>query len=370
MKLRGYELFKLSNMPGILESPQNTLGKRKRPTLTKGVAARSHEGLRTSTTDAEAEAAHSELEKSSESGSSAERVEDDDEDDERQREAFRRAFEKRFAPLPGTARIVRDTTDTKSSGKDRLSISMSQAVDAEDSDDWSGFRSGSDEEEEDEADDPSPIQIINYATTSAEDDAHDEFTEREAKRAFMSSRPPSAGRNSTARSKGNDDDEDAQTAQDHLKKDLELSRLIQESHLLSKNSAAAQQPAKQDYQGRLKTTESRLAALGAKDTVLKQRNVPNTIRYGIKNKEREREQKRRKEAQENGIVLEKAQAKKRGNTMEKKRERSVGNPGVGKFKGGTLTLGKRDLSKLTTPKSALMKGRKGRKGGAQPLPRF
>lgn len=59
------------------------------------------------------------------------------------------------------------------------------------------------------------------------------------------------------------------------------------------------------------------------------------------------EEKRRSEARENGIVLEKEVRKPRAVGKAKARERGVGGPAVGKFRGGTLTLSKRDVTAIT-----------------------
>ena len=65
-------------------------------------------------------------------------------------------------------------------------------------------------------------------------------------------------------------------------------------------------------------------------------------RKGIVAKKTEKEETRRKEARENGIILEKAKMKK---SIEGKRDRGVGAPGVGKFSGGTLNLSKKVLKR-------------------------
>jgi len=67
-------------------------------------------------------------------------------------------------------------------------------------------------------------------------------------------------------------------------------------------------------------------------------------RKGIVAKGKEREGKRRAEAKENGIVLERE--KKDRKPVMGKRERGIGGPSVGKFKGGTLTLSKKDVASI------------------------
>ena len=70
-------------------------------------------------------------------------------------------------------------------------------------------------------------------------------------------------------------------------------------------------------------------------------------RKGIIAKAQQREGKRRKEAQESGVILEKAVKAKKGNG--EKRERGIGAPGVGSFRGGTLRLSKRDVASIQGP---------------------
>jgi hypothetical protein len=79
-------------------------------------------------------------------------------------------------------------------------------------------------------------------------------------------------------------------------------------------------------------------------------------RKGIITKNSEKEDRRRREARENGIILEKAKVKK---TSEGMRDRGVGAPGVGKFSGGTLKLSKKDISDIEGPQRGIA-GRGGR----------
>ena len=62
-------------------------------------------------------------------------------------------------------------------------------------------------------------------------------------------------------------------------------------------------------------------------------------------KANDKEDFRRKEARENGIILEKSKRPKKTAT-ENRRERGVGGPSVGKYKGGTLTLSKHDVGRI------------------------
>jgi hypothetical protein len=75
------------------------------------------------------------------------------------------------------------------------------------------------------------------------------------------------------------------------------------------------------------------------------------IRKGIDEKKRGKEEKRRKDAKEAGVVLER---EVRGKRKEGRRERGVGGPGVGRMRGGMLVLSKRDIVEV--------QGRKGGRG--------
>lgn len=86
--------------------------------------------------------------------------------------------------------------------------------------------------------------------------------------------------------------------------------------------------------------------------------MPLSHRKGISSKASEREQRRRREATENGVVLEKAKATI---ASAKRRERSVGGPTVGKFKGGTLKLSSRDVKSIEGPKWSGSGRRRGRR---------
>ena len=127
---------------------------------------------------------------------------------------------------------------------------------------------------------------------------------------------------------------------DDLKNDLALQRLLKESHLLESASELAP-----TGKNRLKALDLRMQGLGAKSSLYQQK-MPSSHRRGINAKAEYREEKRRREAKENGIVLEKPAPKK---AAAGRRERGVGGPSVGKFAGGTLNLSKRDISAIQGP---------------------
>ena len=70
-------------------------------------------------------------------------------------------------------------------------------------------------------------------------------------------------------------------------------------------------------------------------------------RRGILAKAATRETGRRTEARENGIILEKATGRSR--SKEVRRERAVDAPAVGKFRGGTLSISKKDVFDIQGP---------------------
>ncbi len=142
----------------------------------------------------------------------------------------------------------------------------------------------------------------------------------------------------------------------NLQHDLALQRLLKESHLLDPNSSTRSN-INVEGRGRLKALDLRLKDLGAKAPVSTQEKMPLAHRKGITAKVVGREGKRRQEAAESGIVLEKA---KFATKFSKPREKAIAGPMVGKFKGGTLSLGKQDLRTIQGPKQ---RGRGGRRGG-------
>ena len=129
----------------------------------------------------------------------------------------------------------------------------------------------------------------------------------------------------------------------NLKKDLALHRLLKESHLLDRDSFLSH-----TGRNRHKVLDLRLRDMGAKASIFSQQKMPMAQRKGIMAKAAEREENRRRDARENGIILEKASQTKR--RVDAKRERGIGAPAVGKFHGGTLRLSKKDIAEIQGPK--------------------
>lgn len=131
-----------------------------------------------------------------------------------------------------------------------------------------------------------------------------------------------------------DEDEDSAI---NLKNDLALQRLLSESHILSKDQPGGLKPT-----GKLrhKALDLRFQALGSKDSIFAQKGTPMKIKTGINRKRAEREMKRRSDAKEGNIILEKQVKEKKA---VRKRERGVGGPAVGNFKRGLLKLSREDV---------------------------
>ncbi|KAK2630237.1 hypothetical protein QTJ16_001057 [Diplocarpon rosae] len=233
-------------------------------------------------------------------------------------EIFRLHFEAQFQPLP----IIHKANTTEKVCQDR----------SEEESDWDGIS----EAEE------NGVQVIEHT------DAQTRMAtmSKEELKSFMSSKvPKNMPSVSSIRDQAGSkiDDEDASEAA-NLKKDLALQRLLTESHLLDSSSNPTL-----SGNNRHKATDLRLQALGSKTSILKQEKMPMSQRKGIISKQAEKEAKRRQEARENGIVLEKAQIGTQKSTA-RKRDRGIGAPGVGRFSGGTLTLSKKDIYEIEGPK--------------------
>lgn len=172
---------------------------------------------------------------------------------------------------------------------------------------------------------------------------------------FQSGKVPSFSLDTTKTTAAKDKDEGAEeeTDAENLKNDLALQRLLKESHLLESASELAP-----TGKNRHKALDLRMQSLGSKAS-LYQQNMPSSIRRGIKSKATQKEDKRRREARENGIILERPSPKSKSNSGP--RMRGVGGPSVGKFTGGTLNLSKRDVAALQGPSRPAKGKSKGRR---------
>ncbi|KAI9687572.1 MAG: hypothetical protein M1822_002182 [Bathelium mastoideum] len=235
---------------------------------------------------------------------------------------FQRAFEARFKPLensqPRTQRVTpADLNHEQQEGES----------------DWEGISS---------EDGTQPVQVIEYSGPTGGGE-EDKLSKQEMK-TFMSSKPPASANPYVNAIQTADADSDEEAEVVNLKNDFALQRLLRESHLLDPSSGSPSIA----RNSRHKALNLRLASLGATKPALEQAQMPMAHRKGISAKARQRQDRLRKEAQENGIVLERAA--KRKSSSEGKRERGVGASSVGSFRGGTLRLNKRDVASIQGPR--------------------
>jgi hypothetical protein len=282
---------------------------------------------------------------------------------------FQRAFEARFAPLQVSPK------------KPKIShVEPSHDEDSEPDSDWPGISSDNDDEEQ-EQEQEDTVEVISYANTP---NTTNDRTSKAELRAFMSSKPPSSSSTplstqpplSTSKANAKSDTADL-TETSHLKNDLALQRLLRDSHLLSTASTSTSgsgtsTPTTLAATGALrhKSTDLALLSLGAKKSIHVQKNMPMALRKGLAAKAKQREEKRRADAKEAGIVLEReVRVQKRGSGdgnsrgSARGRDRGVGGPSVGRFKGGMLKLSRRDVADINGGGGGGGRGRgKGRRG--------
>ncbi|ROW14392.1 hypothetical protein VPNG_03971 [Cytospora leucostoma] len=310
---------------------------------------------------------------------------------------FRRHFEAQFVPLQEEtegagagkggkkARGPEESDDDSDGGVEDLRSDSEEEDDDDDDDEvddddgdgddaWDGLSGENDEDDEDE----NRVQVVDHSkplTTSSTltRQALMGMTKKEM-RAYLSSKPPDAlseaeqakaAKKALAASGGKKDPKDDADAQNEdskalLANDLELQRLISESHILSASnpfntttSGAARLPFAEG-RTRALTTDMRVRALGSKGSIFTQQKMPMGMRKGIAGARAAREERRRREARENGIILERpaedaAGAGGKGGKKGKKkatfgrRDLPVDMPGMGRMKGGELRLSKRDV---------------------------
>ncbi|KUI54349.1 hypothetical protein VP1G_01695 [Cytospora mali] len=250
--------------------------------------------------------------------------------------------------------------------------------DQEDDDDWDGLSGEEDDDDEAETDseEDNQVEVVDHskplATSTLTPQSLMGMTKREM-RAYLSSRPPDAlseAEQSKAKQlllkKAPDDDNNDDGTQNEdskalLAKDLELQRLISESHILSASNpfnTTTSGAAKLPFAGgrtRALTTDLRLQGLGSKGSIFAQQKMPMGMRKGITGAKASREERRRREAKENGIILERPAGDVNGGGGKNKKKRRSGGgggsrrdlavdmPGMGRMKGGELRLSKREV---------------------------
>jgi len=266
----------------------------------------------------------------------------DTDDDATARALFQRAFEAKFRPLE----IVEKPIEQDEPGSDE-----DNSQDDDEDDEWDGLS---------EYDEATPeIEVIQDKPANLIDR---ERQKREMK-AFMSSKPPTDSAiisKASTKPSSKDSTGEQETDSTNLKNDLALQRLLKESHLLDSTSFTSTANTAPEGKSRLKALDMRIRDLGAKKSHLEQDRIPMSHRRGMVAKSSDRESKRRQEAKENGVILERAKGGKVG--KEVRRERGIAGPSVGKFGSATLRLSKDDIRGIQSS-GERRGGKKGKRGG-------
>jgi hypothetical protein len=139
-----------------------------------------------------------------------------------------------------------------------------------------------------------------------------------------------------------------------------LQRLISESHILSaaganpshwqsEHAAGTATNVRAFAAGRTarKTTDMRVQALGAKGSILSQSKMPMSMRKGIVGAAATKEGKRRREARENGIILERETKKAKITKRKGRGDRPVDLPAVGRLRGAELRVSAREAKAIS-----------------------
>ncbi|KAF7596295.1 hypothetical protein BBP40_002439 [Aspergillus hancockii] len=238
---------------------------------------------------------------------------------------FRKFFEAQFQPLEVPGGHVTRVEESE----DEHGTEVSEEDDS--GSEWTGLSGANGEDE---------VEVVEHRDSSV---ATEDPMDKRARKAFMTAKPPSFSMKPAAAVRSSPSkDEDEGTDVANLRNDLALQRLLKESHLLESSEDLAP-----TGKNRLKALDLRMQSLGAKASLYYQ-NMPSSHRRGIKAKSEKKDDKRRREARENGIILEKPTLKSKYSAG--RRERGVGGPSIGKFAGGTLNLSKRDLSAVQGPR--------------------
>ncbi|KAJ4145394.1 hypothetical protein LMH87_004246 [Akanthomyces muscarius] len=308
---------------------------------------------------------------------------------------FRRHFEAQFEPLDEEDEAARaqreqdddDEVDSDLNGDDD---DDDDDDDSDDADEWGGFSGAEDKDSEDSDDEDTQttaaVEVIDHSKPQIPKEP--QMSKKELK-AFMSSKvidhtaPQPSPSSSSAAASAKPAKALPEDAPSLLAQDLELRRLLSESHLLtpSHNNAAsasvfsssvvhgtaAEPRAFSSGRTRQRATDLRLQALGSKGSVLAQERMPMSMRKGIAAAADARDAKRRREAKENGVILERSaqtQGRKKGGGGGSSRGRGGGDvhsPGIGRMRGAELRISESDVRKIEGSRDAF--GRKGRGGG-------
>lgn len=306
--------------------------------------------------------------------------------EEEAREIFRRHFEAQFAPLAESTTEGKETSGkkSKSKGGEKKQQQADDGVedmrssdedededddsDDEDQDGWGGLSGseGSDDDEEAEEDArPNKIEVVDYSQSNAPTNPLAAALARREAKTYLSSKVPLSsvgGAEVTKTQKSKTKTPTDEDSADLVKNDLALQRLLSESHLFNptkRSGSLIGSAVTTEHAGRNRhlATDMRVAALAENkhkpsSSIFKQDKMPMSHRKGIEGARRDRDAKRRREAKENGIILEKATSGgsgKKGPQRSARGERAVDAPAVGKLRNGMLRLSKRDVAEINGP---------------------
>ncbi|KAF5024003.1 hypothetical protein F66182_3949 [Fusarium sp. NRRL 66182] len=276
---------------------------------------------------------------------------------------FRRHFEAQFAPLPEAQDSSKkskrkEDSDSKESEDDNEEHNDGEGeYDEDEGDEWAGLS----DDDTNEKEEISTIEVVDHSSKSSKPST---MSKRELK-AFMSSRPPEQTSSKTESSPSATPSPSTTLPEDApslLAQDLELRRLLAESHLLAPAvTASGTAVAPKSFAAgrtRQKATDLRVQALGSKVSIHKQEKMPMNMRKGIVAAADAREVKRRREAKESGVILERETGKKQ-KRRDRGRDLPVDRPGVGRLKGAELRLSDRDIKSIEGSRDTF--GRRGRR---------
>ncbi|KAJ5099363.1 hypothetical protein N7532_006364 [Penicillium argentinense] len=222
---------------------------------------------------------------------------------------FRKYFEAQFEPIEVAPVKPVDESESEDDEDDEEGSDFS-------GEEWDGVS----EEDEDE----NRVEVVEHRDAST---AGDEMMDKLARKAFLDGKPTfDLTPKTSAKLNPKEEEEEAAADADNLKHDLALQRLLKESHLLESADDLAP-----TGKNRLKALDLRMQELGAKTSLYKQK-MPDAHRRGINAKAASKDEKRRREAKENGIILERPSKVTKSNNNGR-RERGVGGSSIGKFSG-------------------------------------
>ncbi|KAK1726929.1 uncharacterized protein BDZ83DRAFT_650012 [Colletotrichum acutatum] len=300
-------------------------------------------------------------------------------------EIFRRHFEAQFTPIEeksapkrkkSKAKAEEEEEEDSASGSDEEEdegeedIFEDEGADGEEGEgeEWSGLSGdeGSTEDDYDEDSDVSyddidenpVVEVVDHTKSNAPPVVS--MSKRELK-AFMSSKPPSQTDPSptSLTAAQTPDDPDDENDKSMLANDLALQRLLSESHLLARHAVSPfsnPSNAASNSEGKLRQrqtdlrTQSLAGAQGVSGvkSIFVQEKMPMAMRKGIVASTAKREEKRRKTARENGIVLEREAPKKATKKESGGRfgQRGLDGLDVGRMRGAELRLSERDVRNI------------------------